>query len=284
MAPVPAADSSSAPLADYFFISGIESSQVYDERSQPSGLASPPVEVDETIEEDRALETDDIRPKSQDGLSNVEGFKRKSARLSSDNRNSVGTIIGPESKQSASNRSSTTIKGIQVGGSGLSDVDFEHALRKFASERDTFLEEIQFTAGVPQQNRPTRTPRPKPQRVQHEDGGGNLRTSVGSIRRRLSTMQSSLKRQPSMARQGTCVTCRRANLELALLLSDGMFPFPLANTWMQRLFEPQGVYQATIPSFLCLSPSIRSRTSTPYCAATNPCFWTATRRRTWLKS
>jgi hypothetical protein len=211
MAPVPATDSSSAPLADYFFISGIESSQVYDERSQPNGLSSPlssppPVDVDETIEEDRALETDTIRPKSQDGLTNGDGNKRKSARLSFDHRNSVSTIIGPDSKQSASNRSSAaTIKALQIGGSGLSDADFEQALRKFASERDSFLEEIQFTAGVAQQNRPTRPARPKPQRPKpaQEDGVGNLRSGVGSIRRRLSTMQSSLKRAPSMARQGT---------------------------------------------------------------------------------
>lgn len=209
MAPVPAADSTSAPLADYFFISGIESSQVYDERSQPTGLISPlssppPVDVDETIEEDRALETDDIRPKSQEGLSNGDTSRRRSARLSFDHRNSVSTIIGPDSKQSASNRSSTTIKGIQLGASGLSDADFEHALRKFASERDSFLEEIQFTAGVAQQNRPARPARPKPQRPpKAEDGGGGLRSGVGSIRRRLSTMQSSIKRQPSMARQGT---------------------------------------------------------------------------------
>lgn len=215
MAPAPA-DSSSAPLADYFFISGIESSQVYDERNQPSVHASPlssppPVEVDETIEEDQALETESIRPKSQEGLSNGDGNKRKSARLSFDHRNSVSTIIGPEFKQTASNRSSTTIKGVQVGGSGLNDVDFENALRKFASERDTFLEEIQFTAGVAQQNRPSRPARPKPQRIQHapEEGVGNLRSGVGSIRRRLSTMQSSLKRQPSMARQASIRTSKR---------------------------------------------------------------------------
>jgi len=204
----------SPPLADYFFISGIESSQVYDPRSQPNGLngissplsSPPPVDVDETIEEDRALETDSVRPKSQDGLSNADGTKRKSARLSFEHRQSIGTVVNGEYKQSPSNRSSATIKGVQLGGSGLSDVDFENALRKFASERDTFLEEIQFTAGVAQQNRPTPTkPRPRPQRVQqhqHEDGGGNLRSGVGSIRRRLSTMQSSLKRNSSMARQG----------------------------------------------------------------------------------
>ncbi|KAF1960259.1 DENN-domain-containing protein [Byssothecium circinans] len=219
----------SPPLADFFFISGIESSQVYDERSQPTGLnglnglsglsglssplqAPPPAEV-ETIEEDRALETDSIRPKSQDGLSNAENTKRRSARLSYEHRQSTSTIIGLE-KQSASNRSSATIKGLQIGGSGLSDQDFEDALRKFASERENFLEEIQFTAGVAQQNRPTPTKprsRPPPQRLQqqHEDAGGNLRSGVGSIRRRLSTMQSSLKRQSSMARQASIRTSKR---------------------------------------------------------------------------
>ncbi|KAF2002656.1 DENN-domain-containing protein [Amniculicola lignicola CBS 123094] len=208
MAPVPGFDSSTAPLADYFFISGIESSQVYDERAQPISVSSPPpVDVDETIEEDRALETDSLRPKSQDGLSNGDTSHRKSARLSFDHRNSVSTITGPEARQSASNRSSTTIKGLQIGGSGLSDADFDLALRKFANERDSFLEEIQFTAGVAPQARPPRPARPKPQRIQHEDVG-NLRSGVGSIRRRLSTM-SSLKRQPSMARQASIRTSKR---------------------------------------------------------------------------
>jgi hypothetical protein len=212
MAPAPSstADQSSTPLADYFFISGIESSQVYDERTQNNGIVTSPLaqpSVDETIEEDRALETDSIRPTSQDGLSNADTTRRRSANRFSENRQSNGTIvgIGSDSKQTASNRSSATIKGLQLGGSGLSDQEFDIALRKFASERDTFLEEIQFTAGVAQQARSTPTrPRPRPQRVSqanNDDGVGNLRSGVGSIRRRISTMQSSLKRQSSTARQ-----------------------------------------------------------------------------------
>lgn len=210
MAPAttPTADQSSTPLADYFFISGIESSQVYDDRAQStslvsSSLAQPP--VDETIEEDRALETDSIRPTSQDGMPQGDRSRQRSRNRYSENRQSVGTIIGPEGKQTASNRSSTTIKGLQLGGSGLSDQEFDIALRKFASERDSFLEEIQFTAGVAQQARstPTRPPRPRLQRVSqaNADDGNNLRSGVGSIRRRISTMQSSLKRQSSTARQ-----------------------------------------------------------------------------------
>jgi hypothetical protein len=219
MAPVKStADMPSAPLADYFFISGIESSQVYDPRSQPSTvttLSTPAVDVDETIEEDRALETDATRASALEEASNGDGAKRKSARLSYDPRHSVGTIVGPENKQSASNRSSTTIKGVQIGGSGLSDADFDAALRKFASERDTFLEEITFNAGVTPQSRPAK-PRPKPQRVINEDVG-NLRSGVGSIRRRLSTM-SSLKRQPSMARQGTYRSSFKFTLKIPIYM------------------------------------------------------------------
>lgn len=297
MAPVSSADASSVPLADYFFISGIESSQVYDERSQPSGLnglssplaSPPPVDVDETIEEDRALETDSIRPKSQEGLSNGEGTKRRSARLSFEHRQSVGTIIGSDSKQSASNRSSATIKGIQVGASGLSEVDFENALRKFASERDTFLEEIQFSAGIAQQNRPTPTkPRARPQRVtQHEDGGGNLRSGVGSIRRRLSTMQSSLKRQSSMARQGKRErSAGRVNFDRLSPRFTSYISFfdRISLTWVQLLFVLQKECRATTQLFPPRSPSIPNRICILYSAVTNRCSWIATPQRTWSKS
>ncbi|KAL1612404.1 hypothetical protein SLS60_000630 [Paraconiothyrium brasiliense] len=252
-APAPAADVT-PPLADYFFISGIESSQVYDERTQPkpNGLSTipsplsspPPLDVDETIEEDRALETDSIRPKSQEGLSlsNGDTSRRASARLSSENRKSTGTIVGPDSKQTASNRSSATIKGMQLGGSGLSDQDFENALRKFASERDTFLEEIQFTAGVAQQNRgtPTKPPRPRPQRIQQqqEDGVGNLRSGVGSIRRRLSTMQSSLKRTSSVARQASVRTSKRMSGYNSVIPAPQPFnPEPNMHPLLRR-YEP----------------------------------------------
>ncbi|OCK81141.1 dDENN domain-containing protein [Lepidopterella palustris CBS 459.81] len=209
MAPIASsADNSSIPLADYFFISGIESSQVYDERTQPNGLAGPPVDVDTTIEEDKALETDSsIRPISSEGLSSGDGAQRGSARLSYEPRKSVSSIIGPDSKNTGSNRSSATIKGVHIEESGLSDADFEQALRKFASERETFLEEIQFNAGtVAQQNRPAK-PRLKPQRLVNEDAG-TARSGVGSIRRRISTMNS-LKRQPSIARQASVRTSRR---------------------------------------------------------------------------
>ncbi|KAL6703210.1 hypothetical protein ACN47E_010072 [Coniothyrium glycines] len=245
MAPIPSAEASSIPLADYFFISGIESSQVYDERAQQSSIVTSPLAqppVDETIEEDRALETESIRPTSRDGLPNGGSLRERSPRRYSDHRGSIGTIIGTEAKVTASNRSSATIKGVQIGGSGLSDLEFETALRKFASERDTFLEEIQFTAGAAaQQNRaaPSR-PRPRPQRVAQagNDESGNLRSGVGSIRRRISTMQSSLKRQSSTARQSSIRTSKRMSGYNSVIPTPQPFtPEPNMHPLLRR-YEP----------------------------------------------
>lgn len=201
-------DDSSAPLADYFFIAGIESTQIFDEKLQPNvnGLATPPVE--DTIEEHSVLDTNvNGRPKSAEGLNGVAEAGLRRQRLSYEPRKSISSLLGGSNSGTASNRSSATIKGVQlsdnpptvapVGGSGLNDIDFDNALRKFASERDTFLEEIQFSAGtVPQLSKPK--PR-KTQKIVNEDVGV-VRSGVGSIRRRISTMNS-LKRQPSLMRQ-----------------------------------------------------------------------------------
>ena len=203
--PPPLAEAATAPLADYFFIAGMESSQIMDEKYQPIGIMTPPPEpVDETIEEHRVLETDTgSRPRSPDGLNGIDS-SRKSARFSYDARKSIISISGSESKIT-SNRSSVTIRqvpsdSLELGGGSLWDLDFDKALRKFVSERDSFIEEIQFNAGtLPQLSRPKA--RPKTQRiVNDENQAGSLMSGVGSIRKRLSTM-SSLKRQPSLMRQ-----------------------------------------------------------------------------------
>jgi hypothetical protein len=187
---------SAPPLADYFFIAGIESSQVFDEKLQPNGLPTSPLPpVNTTIEEDEVLETDAKEPPA-DGPLDSASTKRRS-RLSFEARKSISSLLGSESL-TASNRSSATIKGLQGEPGGLSEVDFDNALRKFASERENFLEEIHFSAGtVPQKTKPKKA---KTQRI-ISDESSTVKSGVGSIRRRLSTMNS-LKRQPSILRQG----------------------------------------------------------------------------------
>jgi len=197
----------SAPLADYFFIAGIESSQVYDARLQ----ASPPdAPVEDTIKEDEALVTiKDERPATP-GSRPVENGTRWS-KYSFEGRKSIGSIIVAESSGTGSNRSSVTIKPAKtVGGSGLSDDAFEEALKKFASERENFLEDIQFTAGAVQA--PTqKKPRPKTVRImQDEDGmGAGLKGPAGSLSRRLSTMRSMGRSTSAMSRHASVRTSKR---------------------------------------------------------------------------
>lgn len=79
-------------------------------------------------------------------------------------------------------------------------MDFDRALRKFASERDSFLSDLTLSAGAVVPNRPK--PRPKTQRIVNEEAAG-LKSGGGSLRRRVSFRDmNSLKRQTSVARQG----------------------------------------------------------------------------------
>lgn len=217
MAPIPTTgDSTAGPLADYFFIAGIESSQVLREAlfvdtgntQLRDGAITPAVET--TIEENEVLETDaTTRPKSTEleSLEALSGSRR--SRQSLEARKSVGSIIevSRRSSQAASNRSSATIKAQPIEGqNGMSDVQFESALRKFANARESFIEEIQFTAGAIPAPSKKKTSRPRTQRITSEEIGppparssaGALGSSVGTLKRRISTM-SSLKRQPSPA-------------------------------------------------------------------------------------
>lgn len=233
------ADQSSLPLADYFFIAGIESTAIWDEKLAQNALqSSPPME--DTIEEHTVLDTSaNGRPKSNEGLglSGLEGRRKSNgtARFSYETRKSIGSLIGGPSSGSASNRSSATIRpvqestnGVQLtdqGGpvnapSGMSDEDFESALKKFASERDEFMEDLHFSAGT-LPTIPKAKPRPRTQKIISDEASG-LRGGVGSIRRRLSTMNS-LKRQPSVMRQCESWMCHHAKVKLTHNSIDSHF-------------------------------------------------------------
>ena len=124
------------------------------------------------------------------------------SNLSDEARLSISSLsLAQEKKGSDSNRSSATIKGMQVSstsGGPLNEMDFENALRKFASQRESFLADLDITAGAIVPSRPK--PRPKTQRIV-EDAPG-VRSGIGSIRRRLSARNmNSAKRQSSVRRQ-----------------------------------------------------------------------------------
>ncbi len=228
----------SAPLADYFFISGIESSQVYDERTAAPPPAAP---VEDTIEEDEALVTNHDGSQDTSGSSNENAAKRRS-RYSFEARHSIGSMIATgDPGTPASNRSSATIRPVKaVGGSGMSDDAFEEALKKFASERDTFLEDIQISAGAvttaPTQNKP----RPKTVRILQDENalGPGLKGSVGSLQRRISTMKS-MKRQTSvMSRQASVRTSKRLSGYNSVIPAPQPFQTSPDMHPLKRRYEP----------------------------------------------
>ncbi|KAI9829047.1 MAG: hypothetical protein M1832_000070 [Thelocarpon impressellum] len=211
---------SSSPLADYFWIAGVDSLS-YGQHLQvnlnsgekvSNGLVPPPVES--TIQEDRALENEDppsaspeTSPVRTPAHERPDPFRRLS-RLSNEARKSIQSVSF-EAPATSSNRSSATIRPSQLNGAGIgiADFDFDTALKKFASERDSFLDELSFSAGTIVPNRPGM--HPKAQRILNEDPSG-LRSGSGSVRRRISFRDlNSVKRQPSMARTASVRTSKR---------------------------------------------------------------------------
>lgn len=215
-------DITSAPLADYFWIAGIDSLSYSDPVFGPlnprdktgNGAGSPSPQVDATIEEGSEGETSSASPvtggtpRARARHSRNNSWNRLS-KLSNDARNSTLEEIDG----TRSNRSSITIKGLPTNGSegsfngdSLGDFDFDRALFKFAYERENFLDDLSFSAGVPQQ-KPRSMANPRTERLKVEDGDGPgaspgkrspLRSVGGSIRRRISFRDmNSVKRQAS---------------------------------------------------------------------------------------
>jgi hypothetical protein len=204
-------DTPSAPLADYFWIAGIDSvsygSTVFAPPS-PIGAGPPSPSVDATIEEGSEGET---APSSPNAAASTARATARHSRTNSWNRLSK-LSIEPETPDS--NRSSVTIKAFTngAGGENITDFDFDNALIKFANQRESFLDDLNFSAGLPAQARAPMT-NPRADRIRIEEGDilgstarrSPLRSVGGSIRRKLSFRDmNSMKRQPSLVqRSGT---------------------------------------------------------------------------------
>lgn len=225
-------DLTSAPLADYFWIAGIDSLS-YGEAPNPSANAvrdkatngvvtSPPVET--TIAEDN--EGDAVEPISESTSRATARHSRNNSwhrlsQLSNDARNSIQSHDSGD--QTKSNRSSVTFRADQtpsVNGhrGSLTEFDFDTVLLKFACERETFLSDLSFSAGTVLQNRPPMTS--KAERIRHDEpdtNGTNGRKSPfgkvgGSIRRKMSFRDlGSLRRQPTTRPPSAARTSSRAS-------------------------------------------------------------------------
>lgn len=212
-------DAPSTPLADYFWIAGLDGQDLLDtyvklaDVNQSTNRASS--DLNDIIVEDEAAEAEvsslleSPRPASKQSKRN--SYQRLSRQSQSDethiSRESSNGILSGRS----SARSSATIRCVTSSFSprpstALSDVDFDKALKNFANDRDSFFLDVNFSAGaVAQPNRPR--PRPRTQKIVAEDQSPGpspgLSRGIGSVRRHMSFREmNSTRRQSSVARQG----------------------------------------------------------------------------------
>ncbi|KAJ3570356.1 hypothetical protein NPX13_g5753 [Xylaria arbuscula] len=206
-------ESTSAPLADYFWIAGIESVS-YNDVPAPTV----PNQLETTIAEDG--EPDDQSDSQAPPLDHKRSARH--SRQNSSNRlsrvsisNSIHTLEELDGN-TRSNRSSATIRpnpppaGIENSDGPLIDFDFDKALVKFAAERENFLEDLSFSAGAKTQTRPPMV-NPRAERIKADESANgrlsplkSIRGSIrGSIRRKISFRDmNSSRKQPTAPRPG----------------------------------------------------------------------------------
>ena len=267
-----AREEAATPLADYFWIAGVDGSEVLEtyqrlgDEYRANRATSPGPAVTDIIEEDADAE-DAYDPQ-------LDAFPRPGSSIR--HRGSVQRLSfrsgdsDPHVNGSSSNRSSVTIKGgggngvagagagagAGSGGTGATgpisprtssfldesgNFDFDKALLKFASERESFLSDLSLSAGAITPNSRPRS-RLRTQKISSDDNpsGGNLiRSGIGSVRRHMALRDmNSMKRQPSVARQASIRTSRRLSNYNSVIPAPQ--PLEISPTMhpLKRRFEP----------------------------------------------
>ncbi|KAF3935775.1 hypothetical protein ABW20_dc0102210 [Dactylellina cionopaga] len=248
-------DATSAPLAEYFWIAGMDSNSYWN--SQPSKTLSttqPPVRgslIAEDLLEAKEPE-DHVYPARDDSLNlrrppidkrtseKMEQLSLGQPTFFQDGSKTPGILEGSsvndglgsrmstlstvsaspsatDTKRSSQSSSATIIPSNANGhlrptnnahgdpishlaGIGLADFDFDIALRKFATERENFLEDLSFSAGAVQ-HQPKKPPpvNARIQKVVEGNNGSPSLTKSGSLRRRISLRDlNSMRRAPSV--------------------------------------------------------------------------------------
>ncbi|KAI1813647.1 dDENN domain-containing protein [Poronia punctata] len=243
-------DNSSAPLADYFWIAGVESISYND-----FPVPATPNQLNTTIVEDG--EPDD----KTDPQAAAAAHRRSArhSRQSSNNRfsrismaNSINMLEEVDGN-TRSNRSSATIRpvpspaGFERPDGSIIDFDFDKALVKFAAERENFLEDLSFSAGAKTQSRPPMV-NPRAERIKADEPASgrmsplkSIRGSIrGSLRRKISFKEmNSSRKQPSAPKPASVRTAKRLSNYNSVIpppeplnLDPDMHP-------LKRRFEPE---------------------------------------------
>ncbi|PKX93161.1 dDENN domain protein [Aspergillus novofumigatus IBT 16806] len=231
---------STTPLADYFWIAGVDGTEVLEtfrrlgDEYRANSATSPGPALTDTIEED--ADAEEAHDPRLDGLSRPNSTlpgRNSFQRFSMRSENSAeGNANG-----SNSNRSSLTIKGAQSprGSSFLEDFDFDKALFKFASERDSFLSDLSLSAGP---SLPLHAPKITSEETPSQPSS-LLRSGIGSVRRHMAFRDmNSMKRQPSVARQASIRTSRRLSNYNSVIPAPQPLEFSPTMHPLKRRFEP----------------------------------------------
>lgn len=225
----PSSDLASSPLADYFFISGIETSSIYDATNAAAPpLASPLLRP--TFEEDADSEID-----VEHYFASLSGSPDPRSRPSADARRSLSSFVPP-----ASNRSSATIRPAPdpPRKSWMTEDDFDQALRRFVAERDAALDDALATPLGQRQRRSHLSKPPCDERPAETHGAS------GSVRKRLSGLIASSRKSTSIKR-GQCVVH-------AFPTSPVLTSFPSLNENLQASEQLRLCY--SLPTSLPLRP------------------------------
>ncbi len=174
-------DTASAPLADYFWIAGIESISYPD--------APPPApQLGHTIDEDGEAEAVDAsagtasRARARHSRQNSATGCQSSLPTAASPSSTWTSQTGPPTVTAAAPqyaRMLTICKpGAHAGGHDgtPAEFDFDRALMKFAVERENFLDDLSFSAGAKVQARPPMV-NPRAERLRTGDGDASGRRS-----------------------------------------------------------------------------------------------------------
>ncbi|KAK4937497.1 hypothetical protein LTR10_021868 [Elasticomyces elasticus] len=256
MAPTDSSESS-WPLADHFWIAGLDGQQLSDAFSQPrwSYEVNDSNGIDSIIQEENTTANDQSSilqsPRPSINHSRHDSYQRLS-QLSDEARYSIRSLNSPV----RSNRSSLTIKPTENipaprMSTAITEVDFEKAMKKFASDRDTFFLDLSFNSA--EKAKPTRPKsRIQTQKIIVPDEPSPVpNRNFGSIRRHLSFKDmASTKRQPSMARKVSTRTSRRMSSYNSVIPSPESFHNSPNEHPLRRKFEPVLLERYPRPSVL----------------------------------
>lgn len=205
-------DSSSAPLADYFWIAGIQSISYQDLPHLATSTKVDTIIAEDGEPDDCSSPSTPIAPAKTTARHSRQNSNGRISRASMSTIHTLEELDG----NTRSNRSSATIRPnllpdtLDQDGVFLPDFDFDKALVKFAAERENFLEDLSFSAGAKTQSRPPMV-NPRAERIKAEETPSgrlsplkSIRGSIrGSLRRKISFRDmNSARKQPSTPRPG----------------------------------------------------------------------------------